>query len=326
MHPVVNVVDNSHSRIRTLEQEVLKLRGELSRKERPPPPSPAAEVPHVESADSMQERLHAQLQENEKLIRGREALARCGAARILKQLSHHAVVSLSPAHDRTSLCGRIRIQLGDACKRAGRSQAWSGWCSTQTKRGGPAPRRAPWTWTISPPPPPRRYTRRRPPTVQLRARRGATTRSRSRCRRSTGTLCARCSCRAVEAAGRAPRGVPTRAARRPCAGSPWGQSEGRTRSGQARRRRARTAERTPTRARPAACSCSTGLIAPDVRDRLSALDGRAATPPLPQSQARSNASGWIKAVQEHDLQEMAEHDDGDENDDDRGADAVERRQ
>ena len=86
MHPVVNVVDNSHSRIRTLEQEVLKLRGELSRKERPPPAPPAAAEPHVESADSMQERLHAQLQENEKLVRGREALARCGAARTFSQL------------------------------------------------------------------------------------------------------------------------------------------------------------------------------------------------------------------------------------------------
>lgn len=74
---MVNVVDDSQSRIRTLEQEVQKLRSELSRNEHAPAPAAApAPSPQAESSDSMQMRLQAQLQENEKLLRGREALAR----------------------------------------------------------------------------------------------------------------------------------------------------------------------------------------------------------------------------------------------------------
>jgi hypothetical protein len=76
MHPIVNVVDDSKSRIRTLEEQVNRLRNELALKER----TKQSEMPKAEELErsgSMQERLHAQMLENRTLIQDRETLARC---------------------------------------------------------------------------------------------------------------------------------------------------------------------------------------------------------------------------------------------------------
>ena len=93
MHPVVNTVDDSHSRIRTLEDQVARLRRELAQKENappPPPPEPSVKVDDASEKNSeqqartagMHERLQAQLAQNQELIRHRETLARC-ASRVL---------------------------------------------------------------------------------------------------------------------------------------------------------------------------------------------------------------------------------------------------
>ena len=84
MHPQVNTVDSSHSRIRTLEEQVQRLRRELLQKEQappPPPPPPAAATSERENVEEsgMHERLQAQLAQNKELIKAREALARCGS-------------------------------------------------------------------------------------------------------------------------------------------------------------------------------------------------------------------------------------------------------
>lgn len=76
MQPIVNVVDDSKSRIRTLEEQVNRLRNELALKER----TKQSEVPkadELQRSGSMQERLQAQMLENRTLIQDRETLARC---------------------------------------------------------------------------------------------------------------------------------------------------------------------------------------------------------------------------------------------------------
>jgi hypothetical protein len=73
MHPVVNTVDDSQSRIRRLEEQVQRLRLELDQKEKAPA---ATSVEDEHRTLDMQERLEAQLAQNQELIKHRETLAR----------------------------------------------------------------------------------------------------------------------------------------------------------------------------------------------------------------------------------------------------------
>lgn len=79
MRPVVNTVDDSQSRIRHLEEQVQRLRLELDQKENAPVATKARDENHTLN---MQERLAAQLAQNQELIKHRETLAR---------YSHHCI-------------------------------------------------------------------------------------------------------------------------------------------------------------------------------------------------------------------------------------------
>ena len=124
MHPVVNVVDDSQSRIRTLEDQVARLRSELARKERAPaPPVATSEVSTGaaadvagggESAASMEARLQAQLRENEALLQGREALARCFLFYFDCVVGIHVTECSQQIHDRRSCSAGCLLPLNTA--------------------------------------------------------------------------------------------------------------------------------------------------------------------------------------------------------------------
>jgi hypothetical protein len=111
MRPVVNVVDDKNSRIRTLEEEVRMLRSELASKEQQ---NQLESDTSSTSAADVAEALQAQLQRNEALTQEKESLARCGGAA--------AAVSASVQRSLGSKC------MWRARSHAGRLPGWSGWC------------------------------------------------------------------------------------------------------------------------------------------------------------------------------------------------------
>ena len=74
MRPLVNIVDDSQSRIRTLEEQVQHLRRELQEKEQR---QHAEKEATALRSGSMQAQLQAEVAKNQELVQGKQTLARC---------------------------------------------------------------------------------------------------------------------------------------------------------------------------------------------------------------------------------------------------------
>jgi hypothetical protein len=122
MRPQVNIVGDSESRIRSLEDQVRQLRKELATKEHEPSSPPADATPvtvigsDAESAFEVESRLQLQLQQNQELLMEKEALARYGLGTWNWMCMTRVVVASTCCGDRTAPLKELTCSPSVCCE------------------------------------------------------------------------------------------------------------------------------------------------------------------------------------------------------------------